>query len=145
MKLLWVFRAAAGSGEPRTAWGGPGGLCWIRLHREGQGQTRVCPEIVASWAIENVPNLEEDLSFYKFLKVREKREPNQKIHPNVSSIRNQKPALFTTKKSKPLEEMELIHVYPNPKSRISTPNLSSSSHSINQVVPETSVNVSRVF
>lgn len=69
MKLPWVFRDAAESGEPRTAWGTPGGLCWVRLHGEGQGQTRVCPETAASWATENVPTLEEDLSFSKFLKV----------------------------------------------------------------------------
>lgn len=35
--------------------------------QRGQGQTR--PEIVASWATESVPTLEEDLSFSKFFKV----------------------------------------------------------------------------
>lgn len=69
MKLLWVFRAAAGSGELRAAWGTPGGLCWDRLYGDGRGQPWVCPEIAARWATENVPILEEDLSFSKSLKI----------------------------------------------------------------------------
>lgn len=55
---------------PQDYLGEPLEVCaGVRLHREDQQQTRVCPQVAARWAAKTVPTLEEDLSFSKSLKV----------------------------------------------------------------------------